>query len=178
MGVEMDRQVHRVLERGDQHGGGGGFQQARHVLQAQHMRARGLQLLGHGDVVLQVVLRAVGVEDIAGVADRAFADLARLQHRVHRDAHVLDPVEAVEDAEDIDAAFGGCMHEFLHHVVGIGGVAHAVGPAQEHLRHDVGHRRADVAQPLPRAFLQEAIGHVEGRAAPAFHENSPGRFAA
>jgi hypothetical protein len=29
-------------------------------------------------------------------------------------------------------------------------------------------RRADVAQPLPRAFLQEAIGHVEGRAAPAF----------
>jgi hypothetical protein len=175
MGVEVDRQVHLVLQRGDQHGGGGRFQQPRHVLQAQHMGARGLQLLGHGDVVLQVVLRPVGVEDVAGVADRALADLARLQHRIHRDAHVLDPVEAVEDAEDIDAGFGGGMDEFPHHVVGIVGVAHAVGPAQQHLRHDVGHGRAHVAQALPRAFLQEAIGHVEGRAAPAFHREKPGQ---
>jgi hypothetical protein len=110
MGVEVDRQADLVLERGISTGGGG-FQEARHVLEPQHMGAGGLQLLGHGDVVLQVVFRAVGVEDVAGVADRAFADLAGLQHRIHRDAHVLDPVEAVEDAEDIDPLSAACMDE-------------------------------------------------------------------
>jgi hypothetical protein len=33
-----------------------------------------------------------------------FGHLARLDHRVDRDAHVLDPVEAVEDAEHVDPA--------------------------------------------------------------------------
>ena len=65
-----------------------------------------LQLPGEPDIVLQAVLGAVGIEDVAGVADRPFAELAGLAHRVHRDAHVLDPVQAVEHAEEVDAALG------------------------------------------------------------------------
>ncbi len=95
--------------------------------------------------------------------------LVVFDHRVHGDAHVLDPVEAVEHAEHIDAGFGGLAHKFLHHVVGVVGVADAVGGAQQHLRHDVGHGCAQIAQALPGAFLQEAIGDIKGRAAPAFH---------
>ena len=66
-----------------------------------------LQLLGEVDVVVERIFRAVGVEDVAGVADRAFGELAGFDHRVDGDAHVLDPVQAVEDAEQIDAACGG-----------------------------------------------------------------------
>ncbi len=55
-------------------------------------------------IVLQVVLRARRIEDVAGVADRRFAELVLFGHGIHRDAHVLDPVQAVEDAEEIDAA--------------------------------------------------------------------------
>ena len=84
----------------------GGLQQARHVLEAEDVGAGLLQLVGQADVVLQVVLGAVGIEDVAGVADRAFAELVRLEHRVHRDAHVLDPVQAIEHAEDVDAGVG------------------------------------------------------------------------
>ena len=133
------------------------------------MRARFAQVLAHLDIVFEVILRPVRVQDVAGVADRAFADLAAFHHRIHGDAHVLDPVEAVEHAKHVNAGFGGLRHEALHHVVGIVGIAHPVRGAQQHLRHDVGHRLAQVAQALPRAFLQEAVGHVEGRAAPAFH---------
>jgi hypothetical protein len=57
---------------------------------------------------------------------------------------------------------------------GIVGVAHRVRGAQQHLRHHVGQPLADVAQALPGAFLEEAVGHVEGGAAPAFDANSPG----
>ena len=132
------------------------------------MGARGAQLLAHIDVVLQVVLGPVRVVDVAGIADRTLADLVVLDHRIHRDAHVLHPVEAVEDAEDIDPGGGGHTHEFLHHIVGIIGIADAVRGTQQHLGHQVRHRGAQVAQALPGTFLQEAVGHVEGGTAPAF----------
>ncbi len=168
VGVEMDRQADLFLQRLEEDAGCSGFQKPRHVLEAENMGAGGFQRLAHRDVVFQVVFRAVGIEDVAGIADRAFADLALLDHGIHRDAHVLDPVEAVEDAEDVDAGLRRLPHEFLHDVVGIIGVADAVRGAEQHLRHDVGHCRAEVAEALPGAFLQEAVGHVKGGTAPAF----------
>ena len=126
------------------------------------------QFLPHGDIVFQVVFRAVGVENVTRVADRAFADLVLLLYCVHGDAHVLHPVQAVEHTEYVNAGVRRHAHKFLHHVVRIVGVTHTVGPAQQHLGHHVGQGRAQVAQALPGAFLQEAIGHVKRRAAPAF----------
>ena len=168
MRVEMDGQAHLFLQRADQRARGGGFQKPRHVLEPEDVRAGIAERLAHLDVILEVVFRPVGIIDVAGVADGPFADLVRLEHRIHRDAHVLDPVEAVEDAEHVDPALGGLLHESLNHVVGVVGVAHAVGAAEQHLRHQVRHLGADVTQALPGAFLQEAVGHIEGGTAPAF----------
>ncbi len=51
------------------------------------------QVFAHVYIVLQVVFRAVRVQNVAGITDRAFADLARVDDGVHRDTHVFDPVE-------------------------------------------------------------------------------------
>ncbi len=102
VGVEMDRQADLVLQRLHQRPGGGRLQQPRHVLQPQHMRAGGLQLLGHADIVFQVVFGPVRVAQVAGIADRAFADLAGGDHRIHRHPHVLDPVQRIEHPEHVD----------------------------------------------------------------------------
>ena len=129
------------------------------------------------DVVFQVVLRPRGGKDVAGVAQRALAQLALLAHRVHRDAHVLHPVQAVEHAEQVDAARPfpvlavapprGLAHEVAHHVVGVVGVADAVGTAQQHLEQEVRRSLAHQGEPLPRVLGEEAHGDVEGGAAPA-----------
>ena len=145
---------------------------AGHVLDAEDVHAGLLELLREVDVVLERVL-ARAVEQVAGVADRAFAERAGLEHGVDRHAHVLDPVERIEDAEEVDAALAvdaaRCLlDEVAHDVVGVVGVADRVRGAQQHLEQHVGHRFAQLVQPLPRVFLEEAHGDVEGGAAPAF----------
>ena len=120
------------------------------------------------EVVVEVVAAAALVVEVAGVADRRLAELPGLQHRIDRDAHVLDRVQGVEDAEDIDARSRGLAHEAPHHVVRVVGVADPVGGAQQHLQQDVRYLRAQPLQALPRALAQEAERHVEGGAAPAF----------
>ncbi len=55
-----------------------GFIRPGHVFQAEHMGAGGFQLLTAGDVVFQVIFGAGGVQQVAGIADGAFADLVRL----------------------------------------------------------------------------------------------------
>ena len=102
--VEMDRQVGRLAQRLEQHARRRRLQQPGHVLDGDDMGAGLLQLLGQRDIVFEVVFGARRIEDVAGVADRRFAELVLGAHRVHRDAHVLDPVEAVEHAEQVDAA--------------------------------------------------------------------------
>ena len=132
------------------------------------MRASGFQVFAHVHVILKVVFRTIRVKNVTGVADRAFANLACFDHRIHRHAHVFNPVETVENAEDIDTGIGGCRHKLLHHIVRVVRIAHPVGGAQQHLRHYVGQGCAQIAQALPRAFLQETVGHIESRPAPAF----------
>ena len=132
------------------------------------------QLLGHADVVLQVVLGPGGVEDVAGVADRRLADGAALDHRLHRRPHVGHPVERIEHAEHVDARAGGLFDELVHDIVGIVRVAHRVGRPQQHLEENVGDALAHLGQPLPGAFVEETHGHVERRAAPHFDREKIG----
>ena len=156
-----------LLERLDQDAGGRGLEQPGHVLDAQDVAAGGLQLLGEADIVAERILGAVGVEDVAGVADRTLGELAGLAHGVDRDPHVLDPVQAVEDAEQVHAGIGRLLDEVADDIVGVVGVADAVGAAQQHLQQQVGHALAQERQPLPRVLGEEAHGDVEGGAAPA-----------
>ena len=97
------------------------------------------------DVVLQRILRALGIEDVAGVAERAFADGVRFLHGLHRGLHVREIVERIEDAEDIHAALGGVLHETGDDVRRIARVADGIRAAQEHLETDVRHALAQRA---------------------------------
>ena len=167
MRVEMDRQAHLILQRLHQLLRRKGPHQARHVLDAQHVRTHLFQFLGQAHVVLQVILVAFRVQDVAGVAQRAFADGVRLlAHGIHRRLQIGQVVQRVKDAEDIHAVLRRVLDEALHHVVRVVGVAHRVRAAEEHLQQDVRHLRADAAQALPRVFTQEAHRHVKRRAAP------------
>ena len=104
--VEVDRDADLLLQRADQLFGRVRLAQAGHVLDGQDVRAHLLQFLGQLDVILQVVLAAARVEDVAGVADGRLADRAGLEHGVHGHLHVRHPVERVEDAEQVDARPG------------------------------------------------------------------------
>ena len=102
--MQVQRQADLFAQGFDEHARGGGQQQAGHVLDGEDMAAGPLKLLGDADIIVQREFGAVRIENVAGVADGALGELAGLADRVDRDAHVLDPVEAVEDAEEIDAA--------------------------------------------------------------------------
>ncbi len=138
------------------------------------MSAQFFELLGEFHVVAQAVFRPAGIEQVARIADGRFAHRTGLEYRVDRDAHVFDGIERIEDAEDVDPLRVGFAHEFADHVVGIRGVAHGVGAAKQHLEADVGNVLPHFAQPLPRIFVQEAHGGVEGRSTPHFQAEQAG----
>ena len=80
--------------------------------------------------------------------------------------HLVDVVEGVEDAEDVDAGRGGLVDERLRHLFRVGRVADRVAAAQQHLQVDVRQRLAQRRQPVPRVLAEEAQGDVVGRPAP------------
>ena len=56
------------------------------------MRPCGLKRAGHIDIICDVIFRAIGVKDVARVANRAFTDFARFTDRIHGHTHILNPV--------------------------------------------------------------------------------------
>ncbi len=108
----------------------------------------------------------VGIENVAGVADGRFAEHAAVEHGVHGHLHVRQPIERIEDAEQIHARGGRLAHELLDHVVRIVRVAQGVRGPQQHLEQDVRDPLAQIGQSLPGTFLEEPHGRVERRPAP------------
>ena len=133
------------------------------------MRAHFLHLLRLRDVVVEVVLRAGGIEDIAGVADGGLADgFAVLADGLHGDLHVREVVERIEDAEDVHPAIGGVFDETGDDVVRVVRVADGVRAAEEHLEKNVRDFLPELAEALPRILVEEAHGGIEGGSAPHF----------
>ena len=145
----MDRDSDFLLEGGDQLLGRIGLEQTCHILDGQHMGAAVLQLLGHIHIVFQGVFVIVGIQDIAGVADRSLQDLVLVEDFIHGDLHAFDPVEGVEYTEDVDAAVCSRLDELADQVVGIVGVADSIGAAQQHLQQEIGRFFTDDIQTLP-----------------------------
>ena len=166
MRMEVDGQINSLFESRHQPVGRFRFQQTRHVLDTEDVGAHFLQFTGHGNVILQVVLAAG--QDIPRVADGRLGYLAGAQDGVDGHPHALQPVEAVENAEHVDAAICRLGDEAAHHVVGVVGVAHGIGGAEEHLEEDVRHPGPESRQPLPGILVQEAVRHIKCRAAPHF----------
>lgn len=171
--MQMDGQADLVFERRDQLFRRIGLEQARHVLDAQHMRTALFDFLRQIYVVAQRIFVALGIEDVAGVADRGLAQLSLVQHLVHGDLHAGQPVERIEHAEHIDARPGRLAHERAYKVVRIIGVADQAGAAQQHLKWDIRDFLAQQFQALPRRLVQEAVRGVERRAAPHLERKAP-----
>ena len=108
------------------------------------------------------------MDGAGGVGDGAGSVSALLDGLVNGHLQIAHVVERIENTDDVDAVFHGMLHELAHHIIGIVLVAQNVLAAQEHLELGIGHLGADLAQTLPRIFLQIAQAYVKGSTAPHF----------
>ena len=84
MGVEMDGQTDFFFECFHQFFRGEWATEAGHVFDAQHVGAHFFQLLGESHIISEIIFVALRIEDVAGVAERAFADGSGVfAHRFH-----------------------------------------------------------------------------------------------
>ncbi len=134
-----------------------------------------LQLLGHVHVVLEAVAAPAWIVDVARVAKSGLRDPAGLPDHPDGRQDPRQPVEGVEDPEDVDPGAGGLPNERLHDVVGVVRVADGVGSAEKHLEEDVGDPAPEELQALPGVLVEEPHGHVERGAAPHLEGEEPGQ---
>ena len=112
VGVQVDRQVEPLAQRGDQPAGGRRAQQAGHVLDRQDVRARPHDLLGEAQVVVERVEALGRIGQVTGVAQGHLRHgRSRGADRVDRRPHLVDVVERVEDPEDVHPRRRGLLHE-------------------------------------------------------------------
>jgi hypothetical protein len=168
MGVEVDRDGDFLLEGADELCGCGGFAESCHILDGEDMGADAFEFLSEIHIVVEAVLGATRICDVAGVADGCFTNSPGLDHAFHRHTHVGEPVEAVEDAEHIDAGIRCFLHEDPNDVVRVVGVANGVGGPQKHLEEDIGNAFAKLNESLPGAFAEKSHGCIECGSAPHF----------
>ena len=145
-----------------------------------------LDALGEVDVILQVEDGAAQAPLGQAVAHGALevghqALFLGVHQGLDRDFPVAHVVQGVEDPEDVHAGLGGVAHEAVGQVVGVVAVAHQVLAAEQHHGGGLFQDALDGADALPGVVAQEAVGGVEGGAAPdldgpvahlvhAFHE--------
>ncbi len=140
-----------------------------HVFEGDDVGPHFFQLLGEVYKVLERVLVAVRIEDVAGIAHGGLADGLRVvPHRFHGDFEIRQIVERIEDPEDIHARFRGVLYEGSNDIVRVIGVAHAIGAAEKHLGADVGDFFPQIAEAQEGVLVEKAHARIEGRAAPAF----------
>ena len=143
---------------------------ASHVLNADGLAAHVYHFLGQVHVHLARVHRA------GGVADSARSLGARFDGSLDGNLQVVDVVQRVEDTNNVDTVLHRRFHETTHDVVGIMLVSQDVLTAQQHLQLGIRKTCLQLAQTLPRIFVQEAHAYVEGRSAPAFKGMVPSRI--
>ena len=159
--VHVNRQADLLVEGLDQALRAIRREHARHVLDADGLGTKRLELRGVVDVGIKRVHRA------HGVADGALEMRAALVERLGAVDDVADVVERVEDAEDVDAVAMGGLDEAIDDIARVMMVADEVLSAGEHLQGRVGAVLLDDAQTIPGVLVEEAQAGVEGRATPA-----------
>ena len=145
------------------------LEQACHVFDGQQMGTFILKAAGQVEVVLKVVLGAGRVADVAGVANAGLSQGAGFfAHRPDAHLHGVEPVERIEDPEQVDSLFCGIYNKLLNQIVGVCLVANGIAAPEQHLEEGVGDFFAKNAQPLPGAFAEKAHGHIKGGTSPHF----------
>ena len=131
------------------------------------------QLVRQVNIVLQVVLvlglavPADGARHVSGVAQRPLCDGAvDRADGVDAEEHIVEVVERIEHAEDVDSRSMSFLGKLPHDVVRVGSVPHRVGAAEEHLERNVGHRGAQLLEAPPGALVQEAQRDIKGGPSP------------
>ena len=167
--MEMDRQPDLLSQRLDQNPRRGGLQEAGHVLEAEDVATRPFQVFGQVDIVAERIFGTVGIENISGVTDRAFGEFAGFADVASIATRMFST--QLRQSKMRKTSMPGARrltNEITNDIVGIVGVADAVGAAQQHLGQDVGNLLPQQREPLPRVFGEKPHRHVECRAAPAF----------
>src|SRR5688572_6196450 len=93
--------------------------EAGHIFDGKEMCAHFLEVPGELDVILERILGAFGVENIAGVANGCFADGMSLLNRFHGDGQIRQIIQRVEYPENIDALRGRMLDEAFNNVIWI-----------------------------------------------------------
>ena len=170
MGVQVHGQVEALAQRGHQDRGRGRAQQSGHVLDRQDVRAGVHDLLGEvAGSSRGCRCSRPGPTGRRCSRGRPRPRRCRCPGRLDGRPHLVDVVEGVEDAEDVDAGGGGLLDERVGDLGRVRGVADGVASAQQHLQRDVRQRPAERGQPLPGVLAQEAQRDVVGRPAPGLH---------
>jgi len=191
MGVHVDGDAHVLLQGADQPPRRRRVDEPGHVLDGDHVGAQAGQLLGLGDEIADVEdlqgqrpaaqqgpdAVAHGEARVDGVADGAVGDAAVALDVADGRLHVVDVVQGVEDAHDVDARAHGIAAEALDNRVGVGVVAEQVASARQ--GGELGHRAdggLDLLQALPGVLVEEAHHRVGDGAAPDLHGVKPRPF--
>jgi hypothetical protein len=156
----MDRKTDLVNERLDHLLRAIGRQHARHVLDADRVRAELLELLRVLDEAVERVHRTDRVGDGALEVAPALLD------GVRGGLDVADVVERIEDTEDVDPVALRGMHEARDDLIAVVAVADQVLSAQQHLQRRLRAVALDGAEPLPRVLVEEAQRGIERGTAP------------
>ena len=110
--MQVDGQVHSVLDGGNQVVGLLGTHNTGHVLDADGADAHFLELLDHLHIVLQ------GVDGRGGIGDGAGGQSAVLDGLLNGHLHIGNVVEGVENTDDIDAVLDTVFDKFTDHIIG------------------------------------------------------------
>ena len=147
--MQMNRNLQFGFQCTDQLFGCVWFQKTCHILDTESMDTKCFKFFGFLYIVIQCVFLLVRIRNIACIAECTFDNLACLQCFFDWHLHILNPVQGVENSENIDAGFGGNINKVLNHIVRIVAVANSIGCTQQHLEHGVRHSFTENFKTLP-----------------------------
>ena len=141
MGVQVHGLVEAFAQRQDELFGCLRAQQPRHVLDRDDVGTRLHHVFCEAQVIVQGVQVLGGVQKVSAVTQRHLGNRrVRGENRIDCGAHLVNVVEGIKNAENIDTRRGRFLHKRFRHFGGIGGVPHGVSPSKQHLNRNVGQR--------------------------------------
>ena len=134
MRMQMDRQIDSILQFADQTVSRLRFQKTGHILDRNGVCAQCFKLFSHVFVVLDRVFRLCRIIDIACVADGCFSDFIVVAYVLDASFHLLRPVQAVEDTENVNPVFSCKSDELFQTVVRIVLISDCIRSTEQHLQ--------------------------------------------
>ena len=183
VGMEIDRNRKFLLQQPDQRSDPTRRNQARHVLDRNHIGAERSHLfglidkIGVGEDGLRLLPAhqagqepGFGIFGVDRIAHGAIGDAAVLLHVFDRRFHIVHVVQRIEDTHDAQTALDGVAAEPVDDLIGIGGVSEEVAAARKRRQlRDLAHRLADRLETSPGILVQIAHHRIGHGAAPNLH---------